>query len=378
MGTFNIGSRITLLGGGRFEHYNMKYHSTMFYVTHPVDGNGNLIDTLNSVDRNDDNFFPNVQLRYKFTDWADIRVAYSKTISRPDYQAILPNTFFNERILTSAGNPKLKPAIAANYDAYLSFYNNEIGLFTVGGFYKEMDDVFFQTIIYYGNLAFYNISFPDSAFWRSQVSPGSPTGIRPPGRSERVTTYLNNPNPAYIKGLEFEWQTNFWYLPQPLNSVVLNINYTRVWSKMDYQQLRTVPVRDPQTGQIVDYITTDTVRTARLLNQGDDILNIALGVDYKGFSGRISFNLQGNVITTVGARPEEDQFTGNIYKWDFTLKQNLPLEGLSIQLSGINIFHNVTETYRKFRRVLDGPISDYLLSARYSPRVFELNLRYNL
>jgi TonB-dependent receptor len=371
MGSFTFGPRLSLIAGGRYEHYNMDYHSTMFYVTHPVDGNGNLIDTLNTVDRNDDNFFPNAQLRYKFTDWADIRVAYSQTVSRPDYQAILPNTFYNERILTSAGNPKLKPAISTNYDAYLSFYNNEIGLFTVGGFYKEMENVFFQTIIYYGNLAFYNVTFPDSAFWRSQ-------GIRPPGRSEKVTTYLNNPNPAYIKGLEFEWQTNFWYLPQPLNSLVLTVNYTKVWSKMDYQQLRTQPVRNPQTGQIVDYITTDTVRTARLLNQGDDILNVALGVDYKGFSGRISFNFQGNVITTVGSRPEEDQFTGNIYKWDFTLKQQLPIEGLSIQLSGINIFHNVTETYRKFRRVIDGPISDNLLSERYSPSVFQFNLRYTL
>jgi hypothetical protein len=184
--------------------------------------------------------------------------------------------------------------------------------------------------------------------------------------------------------LEFDWQTNFWYLPQPLNLVVLNINYTKVWSEMDYHR----PINEQRTEQYINdqgqprtrtvYITRDTISTQRLLNQGDDILNIALGVDYKGFSGRISFNLQGNVITTVGIRPEEDQFTGNIYKWDFTLKQDLPLNGLSLQLSGINIFHNVTETYRKFRRVNDGPVFDNLSGIQYSPRVFELNLRYNL
>jgi len=178
--------------------------------------------------------------------------------------------------------------------------------------------------------------------------------------------------------LEFEWQTNFWYLPQPLNSLVLNVNYTRVWSEMDYQQVRNRPVRDPNTGRITGYVTTDTLRTARLLNQGDDIINVALGVDYKGFSGRISFNMQGNVITVVGSRPEEDQFTGNIYKWDFALKQKLPLKGLSIQLSGTNIFHNAIKTYRKFRREEDGRIFDNLTSIMYTPRVFELNLRYAL
>ena len=88
--------------------------------------------------------------------------------------------------------------------------------------------------------------------------------------------------------------------------------------------------------------------------------------------------MQGNVITSVGARPETDQFTGNIYKWDFTLKQKLPIEGLSVSLSGINIFHNPVKTFQKFRREVDGPIFDNELSTLYSPRIFELNLRYTL
>ncbi|MGE5846241.1 MAG: TonB-dependent receptor domain-containing protein [Ignavibacteria bacterium] len=376
MGTFSIGPQITFIAGGRYEFYNMDYDATNFLVSHAVDGNGRLIDTLNTVDRNDENIFPNAQLRYKFTDWGDIRLAFSQSISRPDYQAILPNIFFNPGtdVLSQAGNPELKPAVSTNYDVYLSFYNNEIGLFTVGGFYKEIDDPFFSTEIYFKNISYYDISFPDSAFWLAQ-------NTNPPLPNQRIQTWINNPTPAYLKGLEFEWQTNFWYLPRPFNSLVFSINYTRVWSKMDYHQVNneTRNVRDPVTGRFrPEYFTTDTIRTGRLLNQGNDILNVALGVDYKGFSGRISFNLQGNVITTVGVRPEEDQFTGNIYKWDFTLKQELPFKGLSIQLSGINIFHTATENFRKFRRVPDGPIIENLSQVQYSPRVFELNLRYTL
>ena len=52
------------------------------------------LDTLNTVNRNDDNFFPNAQLHYKINEWSDIRVAFSKGISRPDYTAIIPNTYF--------------------------------------------------------------------------------------------------------------------------------------------------------------------------------------------------------------------------------------------------------------------------------------------
>jgi TonB-dependent receptor len=378
MGTFNIGPRFSLIAGARLEHYNLDYHATNFYVTHPVDGNGRLFDTLNSANRSDNNIFPNVQVRYKFTDWCDLRLAYSQSVSRPDFQALLPNVFLSPGIQGQAGNPKLKPALSTNFDAYISFYNNEIGLFTVGGYYKKIADVFFNTTIYYKNLSSYDVSFPDSAAWNA-------LGVAPVSPSEQISSYVNNPNPAYVKGLEFEWQTNFWYLPQPLNSLVLNINYTRVWSEMDYRQIRNTSQSysyiDPVTHRVkygFRYFTTDTIRTARLLNQGNDVLNIALGVDYKGFSGRISFNMQGNVITTVGSRPETDQFTGNIYKWDFTLKQQLPVEGLSLSLSGINIFHNPIKNYQKFRRTNDGAIADNETSTLYSARVFELNLRYTL
>ena len=386
MGIFNFGPKLSAIAGGRFEHYNMNYKATNFYTTHPVDGNGKLLDTLNTVDRNDDQFFPNAHVRYKFTDWGDFRLAYSQAISRPDYQAILPNTLFSPGLTSVAGNPKLKPTISTNYDAYLSLYNDKIGLFTIGGFYKKMDNIFFQTNIAFQNIGYYNITFPDSAFWRSQVDEGSPEGIKPPGASDVIQTWINNPHPAYIKGLEVEWQTHFWYLPKPMNSLVLSANYTKIWSEMDYQQIintaiyETVinPITHRPEEKLVGYNTTDTLRTARLLNQGNDIVNIALGFDYEGFSGRISYNLQGNVITVIGRRPEDDQFTGNIQRWDFTLKQRLPVEGLSIQLSGRNIFHNVTETYRNFRRVNNGAIFDNLSSISYSPRVFELNLRYTM
>jgi hypothetical protein len=115
-----------------------------------------------------------------------------------------------------------------------------------------------------------------------------------------------------------------------------------------------------------------------LLHQGDHNLNIALGVDYKGFSGRISFNLQGDVITNVGGRPEEDGFTGNIYRCDFTLQQKLPfLEGLSVSFNGVNILNTPVYTYRKFRREVDGEILKNESSIAYSPRIFQFCIRYS-
>jgi TonB-dependent receptor len=374
MGTFNIGPRLRVLGGARFEHYNMDYTGTFVYVTHSVDGVCLLFDTLNTVNRNDDDLLPNVQMRYQVTDWADLRLAYTQTLSRPDYQAILPNTYFEPGASGQGGNTKLKPTLSKNYDVSVSFHDNNIGLFTIGGFYKKLDDVFFATTIYFQNLGYYNLSFPDSATWLA-------LGVQAPSQSTPISTFINNRDPARVRGVELEWQTRFWYLPSPFDALVLNINYTRVWSDMDYQQLLNID-STYQVGRFTfhKYLTRDTTYNARLLNQGDHILNIALGVDYKGFSGRVSFNLQSNVITSVSpnGRREADQFTGTIYRLDLSLKQALPVEGLSVSFDVQNLTHSPVDTYQRFCRTPGGPIGDNIASTRYDPTFYQLSLRYSM
>ena len=193
-----------------------------------------------------------------------------------------------------------------------------------------------------------------------------------------TSSYINNNRPGYIKGIEIDWQTNFWYLPKPFNSLVLDVNYTKATSEMDYHQVLAKDSTYRDRGHTITVLyNLDTIRTARLLHQADDVLNVALGIDYKGFSGRISFNLQGNVITSVNDRPETDRYTGNIYRWDFILKQRLPLDGLSISVSGVNIFHNPIYTYQKFRRNPDAAITENLQQVLYTPTVFSANLRYS-
>ena len=372
MGTFNVGPRLRVLGGARLEHYNMDYRATFVYVTHSVDGVSLLFDTLNTVNRNDDDLLPYAQLRYELTDWADVRLAYTHSLSRPDYQAIMPNVYFEPGANGQAGNSKLKPTLSRNYDANVSFHSNDIGLVTVGGFYKRLSNVFFATTLYYQNMGFYSLSFPDSSTWKA-------LGVQAPSPSTEINTYVNNRYPGYIRGIELEWQTRFWYLPSPFNALVLNVNYTRVWSDMDYMQVRDID-STYQDGRFTRhvYLTRDTVRNARLLNQSDHVLNIALGLDYKGFSGRISMNLQSNVITTVGATPELDQFTGDIVRWDLTLKQALPLDGLSLSFDIQNLTHSRTETYQRFTRTPGGAIVDNLASTRYDPTLYQLSLRYNM
>lgn len=373
MADFDIGANLSLTAGVRYEYFDMDYESHFVSQSHWL-GDGQIMDTLNTATRSYGNFFPNVQARYKITDWMDVRAAYTQTIARPDYNQLMPNIFVDRgggAFRGQAGNPDLKPALADNFDLHFSFYNNEVGLLTIGGFYKVMENVILSQSIQRRHLE-------DRGFTRWP----DPTESDLPNiqASDRVDTFLNNPNAAEVYGFELDWQTNFWYLPEPFNSIVFNANYTRVFSEMDYQQIRNITSRefDPVTGGFVTTVEmVDTLRTARLLQQGDNIINLALGADIRGFSGRVSFRLQGDVITSVGSRPETDTFTGDVYGWDFTIRQQLPVEGLTVFLNGMNITHVPVKNYQNFRRDADLDAVNNLSRTTYYPRRFELGARFS-
>lgn len=393
MGTFNFSQKLTLLGGVRYESYNMIYHANFTYVIQSIYGNaittqyGSIMDSTNpvsllhevpsnyfNVDRTDNNFFPNLQLKYNVNDWSDIRIAYSTGISRPDYLSIIPKIAVYPDADYELGNPTLRPTKAQNFDVVGSIYSNIVGLLTIDAYYKQLKDVMFNTQIYYGNLADYagNINLPNSAFFAQRF--GYTTRAQ-----DIVNTSLNNPNPGYIRGVEIDWQTSFWYLPFPFNLVVLDANYTKSGSNMAYQVIQNNPVtvRQPNGKLQTVYQTTDTVYVGRLIQQANDVVNVALGVDYKGFSGRMSFNMLGNVLDNVALRPEESVYTGNIYNWAFLLKQDLPVNGLSIGVNGLNIFHNAVRTYQNYRMGPTLPITHNEVSVLYSPTTFQANLRYS-
>lgn len=395
MGTFNIGPKLTILGGARFESYNMNYHAEFTQVMHSVMGNaistanGSIGDSINpvnlyqnvppnthNVDRTDNNVFPGVQLQYKFNDWSDIRLAYTNGISRPNYTAIIPKVEFEDGNF-NLGNPLLKPATSQNYDILGTIHDNTLGLFSVGLFYKEIKNSTYYTSIYNKDLHLYsNLWLPDSAFMADRF------GFTIP-RTQRVRVNLNNPNLGFIRGIEIDWQTNFWYLPRPFNALVLNVNYTKSWSNINYTIIQNIVTTtyDDRGRPVSTTRAKDTTFTGRLIQQANDVVNAAIGIDYKGFSGRLSFRMTGDVMNSVGSgtdsRPEDMEYTGNIYGWDFSLKQNLPIEGLSIALNGTNIFHNGISSYRTYRLKPDAPITQNLVQVLYSPTTFELNLRYS-
>jgi TonB-dependent receptor len=318
-----------VVGGVRYEKVNSK-----FEVFNMIDSRNPAAQTVDTVTSEPENKFwlPMVQVRYKPFDWVDIRYAYTQSLARPDYHQLSPhiNMDFSLNNVWS-GNPDLVPAQAYNHDLIISFHNNEIGLLTIGGFYKTIK----------------NFSYSTQYTLYDTVGSVLPPGISTiydyailgaiPKAGARIYTYINSPYKAIVKGIELDFQHRLWYLPFPISSIILGINYTHISSEATYpfRFVRSLPNPNPPPRNLVSII--DSTRSGRLIYQPDDIFNSYIGFDYEGFSSRISFVFQGNSVSYVGAYPEQDGFTRDYFRMDASARQKLPWDGFEVFLDLFNI-----------------------------------------
>jgi TonB-dependent receptor len=362
MAEINLGQRITLIPGVRFEQVHNEYSS--YKIWQGTQWTWGIEDTLTKP-ADHINLLPHIHLRLKATDWWDIRFSYNNTLSRPDYHHAVPSVYYHEiNLSTRAGNPYIKPAVSENFDANFTFYSRKMGLFTIGGYLKRIDGIFYMQPTLLKNI-------PDTT-----IISEFPTETYPALLTNSTDFYVNSPYTAYVRGLEVEWQSNFSWLRAPFNGIVLNTNYTHVWSETKYMQDRIRYEQVPGSF-IPQPVEVDTFYVNRLLHQANDIANVSVGYDLKGFSARVSFRFQGNVISRIGTRPEENQYTNNIYAYDFVIKQSIPLKfgEFEVFLNAIN-FTNVPKSRYSTFKDIQGNDRNATTYERFSGRQFQLGLRF--
>mgnify|MGYP005840611045 CR=1 FL=1 len=310
MANIDIGDYITFIPGIRFESDFSRYSAFRFrQVTQnnteqpPED-----LEEL-TVERNNNFWLPMIHVIGRPTEWMDIRFAYTETITRPDFIQFAPITTINSfQTFVQAANSQLVPADAKNFDLSLSLFKNRIGFFSVSLFRKGIDNLIFQTEFDFrqGVEPLPGMNIPEA--WLDA--------------NPDAQTFVNNPFKATLKGIEFDWQTSFWFLPDPFKGITLNVNYTVMDSDMKVRQFKleqeTVQIRP---FPIIETTVIDTFRTTRLPDQPDDVLNLSVGYDYKGFSARASFLYQTESLTFIDREPALDNFVGDLKRWDISLRQ---------------------------------------------------------
>jgi TonB-dependent receptor len=362
MAELNIGPYVTLLSGVRYDADYSKYHGQSF---REVIINGNNQQPPGDLQHNENvrqnNFWlPMVHLKIQPADWLIIRLAGTETVTRPDYLMYAPITNINVyQSYVRAANGGLRDSRSKNLDASISIYQNYVGLLTLSPFYKSIDDLIMYTTIprmdtTVAKLVPAELNIPQS--WL----PSAP----------QVDTYMNNPNPAVYKGIEFDWQTNFWYLPSFLQGLVLNFNWTYITSTIDVRQFKTTPqvVYIPPRTFLTTIVLSDTIRRDRMPDQPAHIANITIGYDYKGFSIRASYLSQSDKVTGVGQTPITDAFTAPYRRWDLAVQQKLG-ENTQLFASFNNLNNRHDESLIGYRQLNPTSIQYYGLT-------IDLGIRY--
>ena len=304
-----LGSRINFITGGRYEKNITTYTSTQGYA-----GISSWMEySSNRVTHSRINKFwlPMYMLRVRPTDWFDIRFAQTNTLSRPNYTQILPFWYVRPTSV-SWKNADLKVARSLNNDLYFSVNQQHIGLLTLGMFTKRIEDLIFS-------VRKKLIIDPEEYGLDEDVKKRFIYGVT-----------MNNPYAVEMRGMEVDWQTRFWYLPGFLNGFVLNMNYTYIKSKAQYPRTEIVTTYYFEPYFRAEMTNVDTFYTDRLIDQPNNIANIAIGYDRKGFSARLSMLHISQVFQRTDFWKELRQSTDDYTRWDFSVKQDLPWYGLQI------------------------------------------------
>ncbi len=324
MYTLNVGPDFTFLPGVRYQNLY-----TSYTAPHGIESNTSrttFTDQDTTTNESHGYWLPMVQLMYRPASWFQVHLAYTNTLTYPDYSAIIPMILLNN---TSAppsvtwNNFALKPGRSENYDIVLSAFDNTIGLLSVDGFVKRITNLLLGVQQYI-------------------INPSQYLDVPPSYKGAPIYTYINNPYPIDDYGVELDWQTHLWYLPGPLSGLVLSANYTHIFSSAKYLLATEKSVYVPKYTQT----EVDSFYTDRLIDQPNDIANLALGYDYKGFSIRVSMIYQSNTFNSPDFWPQLRSNSGKYLRWDLAAKQYLPWSGLQVygdieNLNGANEIYYV-------------------------------------
>ena len=218
------------------------------------------------------NILPGIHGKYTPDESQVFRVSINKSLARPKFSDSanrrVVDLIDGEEIIQ--GNPELYPYQAWNLDLSYEYYLPSLGVVSVSGFAKKIDDFIF--------LSKTEIPNPED--------PGSEVDLISP---------LNG-DTADIFGLEFAYS-------QPITAV----DGLSVYSNLTFidSQADLGPTADRNGDLTVDFPGTS-----------DLLGTIALSYEFQGFFIRLAGTYRSEYLQVIGGEPAEDEFIDTRFQWD--------------------------------------------------------------
>jgi TonB-dependent receptor len=316
----NIGPKLFLIVGARIEQTSLEYQGYEFDADE---------ETANLTDKVSDsylNVLPGLHLKYDFNKTTMLRAAWTNTLARPNYFALVPfKAIEREDNEIAIGNPDLIPTTSMNFDLMFENYFKTIGIVSAGVFYKDIKDfIVTETREEY---------LFEGTTWDTYSQP------------------INGGN-AEIFGIELAAQRQLDFLPGFWKDFGLYTNYTYTTSSVSDFQIE---------GREDDEIS--------LPGTAKHTLNGSLSYDSKRFSFRTSVNYASDYVDEFGEEAFYDRYYDKAVHLD------------------VNANYSITQKFRVYaeaNNLLNQPlyyyqgISSRLMQAEYYNVRFQLGLKLDL
>ena len=258
------------------------------------------------------NFLPNVHLRFEPREDLVVRLAYTRTLGRPQYPQLKPGGELEWVEVTpgvfegglSEGNADLKPFVSDNFDATIEWYFARGGLLSAGAFLKKVKDPIFN--------------FSETR-----------TNFVLDGRTYARFGYSQprNADEGEIKGIELAYQQQFTFLPGLWSGFGAAANVTITDSSL------TVPGR----GELAFPAQSDLLWGAQLFYQ-------------KGrFEAALSYHHTGKAVQGLGGNDEADTWDDDFKRLDAKASYALT-DNVEIYVDLQNLNDEVLREYQGGRR----------------------------
>ena len=252
------------------------------------------------------NVLPSLNLKLDLRDDMLVRFGYSKTLTRPTMDSLVPSTVITvsrpDTLAATGGNPDLKPFVSTNLDLSYEWYYAEGSYFSAAVFTKEVEDFISGQV----GIETYALDSGDYDF----------SVLRPQNGEE-----------ATIDGLELAW-THVWE-----SGFGVQANATFVDSDAEV---------DPQ----------DPTKSFGLEGLGDSY-NVVVFYEKGPLQARIAYNNRDdflqNVVNPRGGT--EPLFTEEYAQWDISASYDIN-DQLTVFLEGVNVTNEETRRHGRFSNQL--------------------------
>ncbi len=243
------------------------------------------------------NFLPSVNLCYYVNEKTNIRADYFASVNRPEFRELAPFSFFVfDKNAELKGNNNLQIANLNNYDLRYEFFPNAGQLFSIGGFYKTIQNPVELSI---------DITQPFTTF-----------------------TFKNEKS-AKIYGLEFEMKKKLGFIGKAkfFQDLAIYSNLSLMKSQLNFEAGTQAKLGRSLQGQ-----------SPYLINAGLQYDNVD-----NGWSGSIAVNRVGRRIAFVGVDPKFGATRQDIYEaprtvLDLQISKNI--KNLNIKLTMGDLLHS--------------------------------------